>query len=190
MDNLKKEEKVDSQEEIEKKDENENEEKNIKEILDIVKSNYYQYYERSQNIDNKNGFFIAFHGAVLLLLVNPEKVNNILNMQFQNIGQALKYSSIVLPDFIILIFAIISICLFIYSLKSRNIKYIPTTICEERYYKSKNIDLNKELLKSYKQIAEYNEKIIDKKHTLYNYASIITLIEIVLIGINFIIQMI
>ena len=51
-----------------KKDEKVNEENiktNIKEILDIVKSGYNQYYERTQNIDNKNGFFITFHGAVL-----------------------------------------------------------------------------------------------------------------------------
>ena len=44
------------------------------------------------------------------------------------------------------------------------------------------------MLKGYKQIAEYNECIIDKKHTLYNYASMITLIETILIGINLIIQ--
>lgn len=52
--------------------EEKDEDKNVKEILEIVRSNYYQYYERTQNLDNKNGFFIAFHGAVLLLLVNPE----------------------------------------------------------------------------------------------------------------------
>lgn len=166
------------------------EEKNIKEILEIVKNNYYQYYERTQNIDNKNGFFIAFHGAILLLSVNPENIKNILSMQFQNIGQILKYGSIVVLEIIILVLAIISICLFICSLKSRNIKYLPITICEEKYYKCKNTDLNKELLRGYKQIAEYNENILDKKHTLYNYASIITLIEVALIGINLIIQMI
>ena len=39
----------------------EDKEKNITEILDIVKNNYNQYYARTQNIDNKSGFFIAFH---------------------------------------------------------------------------------------------------------------------------------
>lgn len=170
--------------------EEKDEDKNVKEILEIVRSNYSQYYERTQNLDNKNGFFIAFHGAVLLLLVNPENINNILNMQFQNVGQILKYGFIVILQIMILIFAIISICLFICSLKSRKIKYLPTTICEEKYYKCKNRDLNIELLKGYKNISEYNENILDKKHTLYNYASIITLVEVILIGINLIIQMI
>lgn len=170
--------------------EEKDEDKNVKDILDIVKSNYYQYYERTQNLDNKSGFFIAFHGAVLLLLVNPENINNILNMQFQNVGQILKYGSIVILQIMILIFAIISICLFICSLKSRKIKYLPTTICDEKYYNCKNTDLNKELLKGYKDISEYNENILDKKHTMYNYAAIITLVEVVLIGINLIIQMI
>ena len=177
---------------MEKKDEKVNEENiktNIKEILDIVKSGYNQYYERTQNIDNKNGFFITFHGAVLLLAVNPENINNIFKMQCSNIGEILKYSSIAVLEISVLILAIISICLFICSLKSRNIKYLPTTICEEKYYKSKNLDLNRELLNVYKEIAEYNENIIAKKHSLYNYASIITLIEIVLLGINLIIRM-
>lgn len=168
----------------------ENQEENIKEILDIVKSSYYQYYDRTQNIDNKSGFFIAFHGAVLLFLVNPENINQIINMQFQNIGQILKYGSIVLLEIVILILAIISICFFICSLKSRNIKYLPSTICEEKYFKCSNLSLNKELLKRYKEIADYNESIIEKKHTLYNYASFITLFEVVLLGINLIIKMI
>ena len=166
----------------------EDKEKNITEILDIVKNNYNQYYARTQNIDNKSVFFIAFHGAVLLLLINPENINKILLTQYQNIEQILKYGFIVVLEISILILAISSICLFICSLKSRNIKYMPTNICEEKYYNCQNIDLNKELLKGYKQIAEYNECIIDKKHTLYNYASMITLIETILIGINLIIQ--
>ena len=122
----------------------EDKEKNIKEILDIVKNNYNQYYERTQNIDNKSGFFIAFHGAVLLLLINPENINKILLTQYQNIEQILKYGFIVVLEISILILAISSICLFICSLKSRNIKYMPTNICEEKYYNCQNIDLNKE----------------------------------------------
>ena len=166
------------------------EEKNIKEILDIVKNSYHQYYERTQNIDNKNGFFIAFHGAALFLLINPESINTYLNMQFQNLGQILKYGTMIFLQFSILFLAIISICLFILSLKSRKIKYLPTKICDDKYYKCKNKDLNKELLKGFKEISEYNEKILDKKHNLYNYASIITLIEVIIIGVNLIIQII
>lgn len=167
--------------------EKENED-NVKEILEIVKGKYNQYYERTQSIDNKNGFFIAFHGAVLLLLVNPDKINSMLNIQYQNLEQILKYGMIVLLGIGILVLAVISICLFICSLKSRNIKYIPNNICEERYFKSSTINLNKRLLEAYKEIAEYNESIIDKKHTLFNYGATITLIEVVLIGINLIIQ--
>ena len=167
----------------------EDKEKNITEILDIVKNNYNQYYARTQNIDNKSGFFIAFHGAVLLLLINPENINKILLTQYQNIEQILKYGFIVVLEISILILAIISICLFICSLKSRNIKYLPTTICKEKYFNCPNLSLNKELIKGYKEIADYNESIIDKKHTLYNYASIITLVEVVLLGINLIIKM-
>lgn len=165
------------------------EEKNVKEILDIVKNNYYQYYERTQNIDNKSGFFIAFHGAVLLLLVNPENINHIFNMQLHNMGQILKYGTIVILEMSILILAIVLICLFICSLKSRKIKYLPTTICKEKYFTCSNLSLNKELIKTYKEISDYNEGIIDKKHTLYNYASIITVVEVVLLGINLIIKM-
>ena len=165
------------------------EEKNVKEILEIVKNNYYQYYERTQNIDNKSGFFIAFHGAVLLLLVNPENINQIFNMQLHNMGQIRKYGTIVILEMSILILAIVSICLFICSLKSRKIKYLPTTICKEKYFTCSNLSLNKELIKSYKEISDYNEGIIDKKHTLYNYASIITVVEVVLLGINLIIKM-
>ncbi len=173
--------------EEEKFEKKENED-NVKEILDIVKGKYNQYYERTQSIDNKNGFFIAFHGAVLLLLVNPDKINGMLNIQYQNIEQILKYEMLVLLGIGILVLAVISICLFICSLKSRNIKYIPNSICEERYLKSPTIDLNKRFLEAYKKIEEHNESIIDKKHTLFNYGATITLIEVVLIGINLIIQ--
>ena len=60
---------------MDKEEKLEENEESIKEILDIVKDKYNQYYERTQSIDNKNGFFIAFHGAVLLLLVNPDNIN-------------------------------------------------------------------------------------------------------------------
>ena len=172
-------------EKINKDDINEN----IKEILDIVKGSYYQYYERTQSIDNKNGFFITFHGAVLLLAVDPVNINCLLKEQSSNIFEILKCSFIVVLEISILILAIISICLFIFSLKSRNIKYLPITICEEKYYKSKNQDFIIQLLNGYRNIAEYNEGIINRKHNLYNSASIITLIEIILIGINLIIKM-
>ena len=174
--------------EKEEKFEKKENEDNVKEILEIVKGKYNQYYERTQSIDNKNGFFIAFHGAVLLLLVNPDKINSMLNIQYQSIEQILKYGMIVLLGIGILVLAVISICLFICSLKSKKIKYISNSICEEIYFKSKTINLNKRLLEAYKEIAEYNENIIDKKHTLFNYGATITLVEVVFIGINLIIQ--
>lgn len=166
------------------------EEKNIKEILDIVKSSYFQYYERTQSVDNKSGFFIAFHAAILVLLVDIEKINEILNIQSKSIAQIIKYSSIAIIDILVLILAFFSICLFIFSLMSRNIRYLPSTVFSDKYYTCKNLDLNKELLKAYKDISEYNEKIIDKKHTIYNYALIITIIEIVLILIDLIIKVV
>ena len=52
----------------------ERQEKNIEQILDIMKDSYNQYYNRMQSIDNKSGFFIAFHAAVLLLVVDPENI--------------------------------------------------------------------------------------------------------------------
>ena len=180
---------IERSDEMEKEEKSGENEESIKIILDIVKGNYSQYYQRMQSIDNKSGFFIAFHGAVLLLLVNPDNINNMLKIEYQNIGQILKYGAVVLLGIGILILAIISICLFICSLKSRSIKYIPNNICEEKYFKSYTMSLNKRLLEAYKEISEHNEKIIDKKHTMFNYGAIITLIEVVLIGINLIIQM-
>lgn len=160
------------------------EEKNIDEVLEIMKNSYNQYYERSQDIDNKSGFLIAFHSAIIIFALDIESIKNLLELQCQNIGQILSNIISILLTCIILILAMISISLFILSLKSRTIKYIPANICDEKYYKSKNIDLKKELLKSYKEISQNNEKVINKKHTMYNIALIITLIEIILIGIN------
>lgn len=160
------------------------EEKNIDEVLGIMKNSYNQYYERSQDIDNKSGFLIAFHSAIIIFALDIENIKNSLQLQCQNIGQILSNIIFILLTCIILILAIISISLFIFSLKSRAIKYIPGNICDEKYYKSKNIDLKKELLKSYREISQNNEKVIDKKHTIYNIALIITLIEVILIGLN------
>ena len=160
------------------------EEKNIDEVLGIMKNSYNQYYERSQDIDNKSGFLIAFHSAIIIFALDIEKMKNSLQLHCQNIGQILSNIFFIVLTCIILILAIISISLFIFSLKSRDIKYITANICDEKYYKSKNIDLKKELLKSYKEISQNNEKVIDRKHTIYNIALIITLIEVILIGLN------
>ena len=168
----------------------EKQEKNIEQILDIMKNSYNQYYNRMQSIDNKSGFFIAFHAAVLLLVVDPENIKEILQIHCSNLGETLKYTSIAIFTIFAFILAIIAICLFICSLKSRNIKYLPATICDDKYYNCENIDLKKELIKGYKEISQYNEKIIEKKHSLYNYASIITLIQVIFIGIKLIFQMI
>ena len=160
----------------------------IDEILEIMKSGYSQYYERTQNIDNKNGFFIAFHSAVLLFLIDKESINKVFNSQISSVGQVFVYGMYLLLSFAILVLAIVSIGLFIYSLKSRNIKYLPLSLCDEKYYNSEIFSLKKELLKSYKEIGTYNEEIIDKKHEIYNVASILTIIEVVFIGICMIIQ--
>ena len=160
------------------------EEKNINEILDIMKNSYNQYYERSQNIDNKSGFLIAFHAAIIIFILDVENVNEIFQLQCQNIGQVLNNIISIILFFFTLILAMTSICLFVWSLKSRNIKYLPSNICDEKYYKCENIDLKKQLLNGYKEIAQNNEIIIDKKHRLYNISTIMTLIEIILIGIS------
>lgn len=162
----------------------ENEEKNVNEILDIMKNSYNQYYERSQTIDNKCGFLIAFHAAIIIFILDFEGIRALLQMQFNEIGKILFASMQVILYFIIFILAIISICLFIWNLKGRNIKYLPASICEDKYYKSRSIDLKKELLKAYKEIAQNNEEVIEKKYRIYNIASSITIIEIILVGIN------
>lgn len=164
--------------------------KNVDDILDIMKNSYYQYYNRAQDIHTKSGFFIAFHSAIILLVVNPEKINNMMTTRIETIGMMLKYFSILNLTLIILILAIVSICLFICSLKSRDIKYMPATICSDKYYNCINYHLKKQLLSSYREIAAHNESIISKKHNLYNIASILTLIEVIFIGINLILQMI
>lgn len=166
----------------------ENEKNNVEQILDIMKNGYNQYYERSQNLDNKSGFLIAFHAAIIIFIADFEKIREILQLQYTNIGQVIISLIQVFIYFSILILAIISICLFIWSLKSRNIKYLPSDICDNKYYNCKNIDLKKELLKSYKEIAKSNEAVIDRKHKIYNIASVITIIEIVFTGVSILLQ--
>ncbi|MBR2704345.1 MAG: hypothetical protein IKE91_02640 [Clostridia bacterium] len=111
-------------------------------------------------------------------------------MPVESVGQILKITFFVFFECMIIILAITSICLFMYGLKSRNIKYITSKICNKEYYKCSNKDLDRQLLKVFKEVGEYNEKILDKEHTLYNYAVKITLIEVIFVGINLIIQMI
>ena len=161
---------------------------NINEILGIMKNSYNQFYERTQNLDNKSGLFIAFHSAILFLLIDIEKLNKIIDTPINNIRQICVLGGYLLLTLIIVFLVIISICLFIYSLKSRDIKYITASICDEKYYNSEKNDFSKELLKSYKEIEEFNEKVLEKKHKIYNIASILTVVEVILIGITQLIQ--
>lgn len=160
------------------------EEKNVNQILDIMKNSYNQYYERSQNIDNRCGFLIAFHAAIIIFILDFEGIKTILQLQFSEIGKILVASTQIIIYFAIFVLAIISICLFIWNQKSRIIKYLPASICDSKYYKCKNIDLKKELLKAYQAIVQNNEDVIEKKYKIHNLASIITIIEIILVGIN------
>lgn len=164
--------------------EEKDEEKNVDEILGIMKNSYNQYYERSQNVDNKSGFLIAFHAAIIIFVLDFKEIKAILQLECNKIGDVLSGIAAIILFFIILILAITSLCMFIWELKSRNIKYLPPNICDDKYYKCKNIDLKKELLKGYKEIVQYNENIIERKHKIYNIASIITIIEVALLAIN------
>ena len=73
--------------------------------------------------------FIAFHGAILLLAVNTEYINNILKskMYQMKLEQFFKYNLMFMIEILIVILAVFSICMFILSLKSSNIKYITMT---------------------------------------------------------------
>lgn len=163
-------------------------EKNINEILEIMKNNYNQYYSRTQNLDNKSGFLIAFHAAIIMFIIDFIDVKEILQLQYHQIGKLLNASTQIILYFFIFILAIISICLFIFVLKSRNIKYLPASISNEKYFKCKNIDLKKELLKGYREISENNEEILAKKHKIYNIASILTIVEIILVSVSIFIK--
>lgn len=159
------------------------EDENINQILDIMKNSYNQYYERSQSVDNKIGFLITFHAAIVIFILDFEGIKEILKSQYSDIGSILLASFQSILYFIIFALGMTSICMFVWNLKGRNIKYLLSTICDSKYYKCKNIDLKKELLKGYKEVAQNNEEVIERKYKIYNIASIITIIEIILIGI-------
>ena len=99
-----------------KRNNKENEE-SIDIIYNLAKEGYYQYYNRTQSIDNKSGFFIAFHGAILLLTVNPEFINNILKLKIyqMKLEDFFKYNLIFVVEILIIILAVSSICMFILS---------------------------------------------------------------------------
>ena len=174
-----------------KRNNKENEE-SIDIIYNLAKEGYYQYYNRTQSIDNKSGFFIAFHGAILLLTVNPEFINNILKLKIyqMKLEQFFKYNLIFVIEILIIILAVSSICMFILSLKSSNIRYITNDIENEIYFKQNSLNLKKRLIEAYKDISDYNEKVIEKKHKIYNYGAMLTLIEVALIGLDLFIKMI
>ena len=58
------------------------------------------------------------------------------------------------------------------------------------YFKQNYLNLKKRLIEAYKDISDYNEKVIEKKHKIYNYGAMLTLIEVALIGLDLFIKMI
>lgn len=134
-----------------KRNNKENEE-SIDIIYNLAKEGYYQYYNRTQSIDNKSGFFIAFHGAILLLTVNPEFINNILKLKIyqMKLEDFFKYNLIFVVEILIIILAVSSICMFILSLKSSNIGYITNDIENKIYFKQNYLNLKKRLIEALK----------------------------------------
>lgn len=161
---------------------------NINIILDIMRNNYNQYYQRTQNLDVKSGLFIAFHSAMLLFVLDFDFLYNTLNFDILNKVQIVKMTVIVVNFVALFMLSVLSISLFMYGLFSRNIKYMPATICNEVYYNSPSEEFKRRLLEGYKEIEECNESILDEKHFIFNIAVFFTILEIVLCGISVILR--
>ena len=163
--------------------------KNLDLILDIMKNGYNQHYERTQSLDSKSGFFVAFHAALIAFVLDFETINKMIHNDIESMPQIVITVAATIIFVLLLLVAIAAIVTFMCSLISRNIKYVPEAICAEVYYNSDNIDFKKRLLEGYKDIARNNEEVLKKKHRSFNLGVALTIAEIVLWCISIIFKL-
>ncbi len=162
---------------------------NLDLILDIMKNGYNQHYERTQSLDSKSGFFIAFHAALIAFVLDFETINKMIHNAIESMPQIVITVAATIIFVLLLLVAIAAIVTFMCSLLSRNIKYIPEAICDEVYYNNDNIYFKKRLLEGYKDIAKNNEKVLENKHKVFNLGVVLTIVEIVLWCISIIFKL-
>ncbi len=163
--------------------ENDNTEENYITLIDIAKTEYDNFFKRSQTLDTKVEIIMAVIIAISTYSLNIDKLKNILqNMNIINYTRLLLY----VTSFGCCI-AILTLTACI--LMSKRTAFLPLSLFEDNTLKeTKPNELKKVvLLTSYKKTLEKNDIILKKKNNKFNAICILSIIEI---GIIFILKII
>lgn len=159
---------------------NNNSRESKKLILDIMKDKYTLYFTRSNSFDSKAIGAITFHAAIIFFTVS-QNISQYLTKNSSNLFNSLLYVlNFFLPIFI-LITSFVSILLFILAIKSSDIKILPASLTTESYYNSEINSLMDRLLNAHSDAEKHNNKVLQKKHKLFNNGISFTILNLALI---------
>ncbi len=162
----------------------------INEILNITNSQSEKIYTNLCELHNKSATLMAFHGAIIVFAIDYsslEKISNLLNLnKLEIILNIFKY----IISLGILGLSLASIILFIIILKSISKSKLNINTLNENMYTQETINFKKRLIESSKEILKDNSLLLTKKHKLFNAGLILTIIEMILIIFNIVLNII
>lgn len=163
--------------------ETDNTKENYITLIDIAKTEYDNFFKRSQTLDTKVEILMAVIIAISTYSLNIEELKDILrNMNIINYTRLILYVGL-FGCFIAIL--ILTSCI----LMSKKTAFLSTSLFEKNILKKSKPNELKEavLLTSYKKTLERNDIILKKKNDIFNAICILSIIEI---GIIFVLKII
>lgn len=163
---------------------------NLNKVLEIAKEEYNNYFSRMQALDVKIGLLLAFYGIVFSEIFNIQGMKDLI--VDINVNKNISFINIILihMNLLNILIFVVAISLLIYSLISKDTRFVPISIFSKDVTNFREKDLTINLIEStYKTAVSENNKALDKKHKIFNISCILLIINVAVIIISGLIKM-
>lgn len=160
----------------------------LREVLEIMKNETNIFFTNFNNLHYKAAAMIAFHGAIIAFALKIESIN--ISFPIMSKVEWIETIIDVLLFFVILGLSVSSIITFLAVLKSaKKARIVAEEISDEILRKNEEEILEMEI-KALRSNIKENQKLLNRKHKLFDAGVILSIIQISFIALNIIVNVI
>lgn len=159
----------------------------LKEVLNVMLNESNIFFNNFNNLHTKAAALIAFHGATIMFALDKELLNiEKHDTVYQIVGIVLRH----VLFFGILGLSVASILLCLIVLLSVNKARIAVENISDEALDRSEKDILKSEIKEYRKNIKENQKLLKKKHDIFDASVILTIIQVSCIAFTMLLQMI
>lgn len=157
-------------------------------MLSVLQKEYEYEINRKNSLESRAGILLTFTGALLVLLSSSLKLPDFNEIEIKTFYEALPYVFILFINIIIIALLIVTIIILFSVISIRTYNRIEIKGFNEANAKENLHIIALDLMKSYKDVLNYNIEVNNKKAKLFNLGVLLITISIIIFSINFFIS--